>query len=346
MAESRPAPAKPRWISTVLQAVPILLSEILSVKKYYVFSGRGLHLVCVHARSESHIYRQENAPARRTTKAINSMNNQRTMKTSFLVNLLGMVSLISLLGCAENENRTQLVSSSEVPATEQVKTKPGGPSFLQQRVPGKVIKNGEIYFETSGITNTRKDIDRAVKFFSAWVAKDEEQTHEDKIEQVVIIRVKAEKFDSLVTMITRGIGRFEKKEITRNDVTEDYLDLELRLRIKREAETRYMKLLERAKTVTDVLAIEKQAEELRVEIESLQGKFNYLKDRIAFSTLRVGYYQHISGHSGFLSKTGKAFKGGAEYFVQFLIGLIYLWPFLLLVLGGTGIRVLRKRKKI
>jgi len=268
------------------------------------------------------------------------------MKTSFLVNLLGMVSLISLLGCAENENRTQLVSSSEVPATEQVKTKPGGPSFLQQRVPGKVIKNGEIYFETSGITNTRKDIDRAVKFFSAWVAKDEEQTHEDKIEQVVIIRVKAEKFDSLVTMITRGIGRFEKKEITRNDVTEDYLDLELRLRIKREAETRYMKLLERAKTVTDVLAIEKQAEELRVEIESLQGKFNYLKDRIAFSTLRVGYYQHISGHSGFLSKTGKAFKGGAEYFVQFLIGLIYLWPFLLLVLGGTGIRVLRKRKKI
>jgi type IV secretory pathway VirB6-like protein len=89
--------------------------------------------------------------------------------------------------------------------------------------------------------------------------------------------------------------------------------------------------LSRAATVEDILRIEKAIGELQMEIESAEGKMRYLKDRISLSTLTVTYYQEADSSFGFFSKLADGIKNGWDGFLWFIIGLSYLWVFILLI---------------
>ena len=105
-------------------------------------------------------------------------------------------------------------------------------------------------------------------------------------------------------------------------------------------------LLTQAKTVQEILSIEKQIGELRTEIESIEGRLKYLQNRISYSTLTVTFYQEISTPVGFSSKFKEGLKNGWNGFVWFLVGLINIWPFLLVLLVIFGLIIYRKKRKI
>ncbi|MBN1255954.1 MAG: DUF4349 domain-containing protein [Deltaproteobacteria bacterium] len=247
--------------------------------------------------------------------------------------------LLVILGCSADHGEKALVPTlsgeSETPAAQE-----------QLPVDKKLIKEGEIYFETSNLAKTRAQIDEAIKRRNAYISREDEETYRDSITQTVVIRVPAEHFDDLVADISRGIKKFDRKSIETTDVTEEYLDIELRIKIKKETEDRYRQLLTQAKTVKDILAIEEQIGKLRTEIESIEGRLKYLQDRISYSTVTVTFYEKISTPIGFSSQFNVGLQKGWKNFVWFVIGLIHIWPFILLAfLGFFGIRMYRKRRK-
>jgi len=113
----------------------------------------------------------------------------------------------------------------------------------------------------------------------------------------ITIRVPAEKFNAAVDALTK-LGPVASRDITAQDVTEQYTDLEIRLANARAALKRLQALLEKASNVKDVLAIEKELIRVRTEIERLQGRMNLLKNRIAYATITVSFRRaaHVSGH--------------------------------------------------
>ncbi|MDR2691715.1 MAG: DUF4349 domain-containing protein [Dysgonamonadaceae bacterium] len=116
------------------------------------------------------------------------------------------------------------------------------------------------------------------------------------------------KFELLLDRIAQNAKKLDSKNITVSDLTEEFIDIEARIKTKKELENRYKELLKQANKVEEIVAIEKEIGNLRTDIESIEGRLKYLKDKVSYSTLNVVFYERTSSPFGFNSKFDMQFK--------------------------------------
>ena len=100
------------------------------------------------------------------------------------------------------------------------------------------------------------------------------------------IRVQTTSLSKAVDEVA-GLGKVRSKSFKGEDVTEQYVDLEIRLENARKARDRYLELLKQAENVQAALLVEKELERLNGEIELLEGKTNKLKHLSDMATISV-----------------------------------------------------------
>lgn len=209
----------------------------------------------------------------------------------------------------------------------------------------KLTKNGMLRFETSDAKKTRESIVRAVTEVKGYVASENKDESEGRQTSTITLRVPADKFDALVDHIAAEAGKIDYKNIEVSDVTQEYIDLDARLKTKKDLEARYQELLKRANSVDEVLKVEAQIGSLRAEIESAEGQMRYLKNQVALSTLTVTFYEKTVA-AGFGYKFGRALRQGWDNLLWVVIGLTNLWAILLFVaIVWIVIRRIRRRRK-
>jgi Domain of unknown function (DUF4349) len=251
----------------------------------------------------------------------------------------GLLFLITLLGCAKNPE-----SASMKMADEEIVTPTAGQES-DEVVERKLIKEGQVEFETDNLSSTRKNIFEAVTKYKGYVSSDQEFKSPGRKSNTVIIRVPAENFDNLLKDATLGVEKFDSKEINVKDVTEVFLDVQARLKTKKELESRYLDLLKKAKNVIEILEIEKQIGQLRSEIESIEGRLKYLQNQVSFSTLTMTFYEDLPNQTQYGQKFKNGFINGWDNLILFFVLLINIWPFILIGLGlVVGIRIYRRKK--
>ena len=157
-------------------------------------------------------------------------------------------------------------------------------------------------------------------------------------------------FESLVAEISQGVYYFDTKEISSEDVTEQYIDIEARLKAKKELENRYLEILQKAQKVSEILEIERELSKIREEIESRQGQLNYLQSKVSMSRLHISFYKETANTgvtASYGSKMWNALKGGFNGMSSFFLGLLYIWPFIAISVIAFYIirKKIRKRKK-
>ncbi|WP_247234738.1 DUF4349 domain-containing protein [Telluribacter sp. SYSU D00476] len=211
----------------------------------------------------------------------------------------------------------------------QEEAMPASPAQGPRKIERKIIRNGRVWFETNDATRTRQLIEKSIRDYKGYISNEEVDKREDKVNYSLTVRVPATNFEAFFASISTSTSLFVSKSVDAKDVTEEYIDVEARLRTKKELESRYKVLLQRAGDVKEVLAIEKEMGTLRTEIESIEGRFRYLNDRIAFSTVQIEYYVVTGQSLAFLSQVGSAFGEGWNNLLTFLLSLISVWPFVL-----------------
>ncbi len=95
-------------------------------------------------------------------------------------------------------------------------------------------------------------------------------------------------FDTLESI--KRLGKVWSENAGSEDVTEQFIDLEARLRSALREEQSLLSLLERADTVSNILTIERELARVRSEIERLQGQINYLSRRVDLATISVALF--------------------------------------------------------
>ena len=211
----------------------------------------------------------------------------------------------------------------------------------------KLIKNGRLGFQTDDLTSTHQRVLELAKKFNAYIASDETVKSREQVVHNITIRVPAKDFDELVGKIGEGIKEFDYKDISVRDVTAEFLDVEARIKTKKELENRYIAILQKANTVATMLEVEEKLGEVRGEIESIQGRLKYLKNQVAYSTLEVSFYKEFPYEGdGFGRRIANSFGQGWQGFLFFIVGLVNIWPFLILIAVVIWFfRSYRKRKK-
>lgn len=250
-------------------------------------------------------------------------------------------------GCDSREP-SNFQSAVEPSSVRQVTNAPPNPKNQLEVVERKLIRNGEITFETSDIKKTKAAIDAICKELNAYVSNETQYNYDAELRNNQVIRVSADKFDLLIQKIEAEAKSVKSKNVNTQDVTEEFIDVEARLKTKKELEARYREILKQAKTVEEIVSIENQIASVRSEIESMEGRLKYLTSQVAYSTLNLSYYEIIGTDFGFGSKLGNALGSGWDGFLEFVIGLISLWPFLILITLLIWLVVRwrkRKRKK-
>jgi Domain of unknown function (DUF4349) len=267
------------------------------------------------------------------------------MKISILISLI-----LAAGGCGGGNSSSTSVESASAPAMEKTAmmdvpaTEQSEPSATVER---KLIKTGQLNFETSDLANTRNSIESICKRYKAYIASENLTAYGDRQQHTLEIRVPANGYDSLTLTIEALALKVENKSTTVQDVTEEFIDVEARLKTKKELELRYLDLLKQAKKIEEMVAIEGQLANVRAEIESMEGRLKYLSNQVSYSTLNLSYYQVVTTDYGFFTKVTRGLGQGWKNLLDFIVILVNLWPFALIVAIVVWLakRIKRSRNK-
>lgn len=87
----------------------------------------------------------------------------------------------------------------------------------------------------------------------------------------------------------------------------------------------------------EVLQVQSEINGIQETIESAAGRVSFLTHQSAMSTIQLTFYQPSSGYKpvdanpSFFTRIANAFKTGAQWIGDILIGLVSLWPLLLII---------------
>lgn len=242
--------------------------------------------------------------------------------------IVGLLILALLMGCNNKESNARLVM--EDIAMEELEFKQKESNTVVDR---KLIKEGTISFETDNIAATRKNIFESIKKNKAYIASDNANNYSYKVSNTIVVRVPSENFDKLLKQTTAGVTYFDEKNINVQDVTDQFLDMSVRIKTKKELEKRYLELLKKANNVSEILKVEEQIGKLRADIESIEGRLNYLNNQVSFSTLTISFYKTSLKKDNYSDKFSDGFKNGWSNLVLFIIDIVTIWPFILLTIA-------------
>jgi hypothetical protein len=103
------------------------------------------------------------------------------------------------------------------------------------------------------------------------------------------IRVPADRLNEALAQIKRLAvsGEAESENVTGEDVTAQYTNLESQLRNLEAAEAQLQKIMEEAKRTEDVLNVFNQLTSIRGQIEQVQGQIKYYRESAAMSLISI-----------------------------------------------------------
>lgn len=172
-------------------------------------------------------------------------------------------------------------------------------------------------------------------------------SHEGK-EGYITVRVPESEYSSFLENVGE-LGEVTRESVSAQDVTEEYIDVSARLDNLERQEARLQEILNMTETVEDVLAVEKELERVRGEIESLTGRLNYLDDRIDFSTIniRVTEPRPITRSWGIRDAISESVNGFISMVNALIILVGYLLPLVIVLIffGGAGLLIRRRLRR-
>jgi hypothetical protein len=195
-----------------------------------------------------------------------------------------------------------------------------------------LIKTANINIDVENYDIARTQIDSLVKLYKGSVSSESLYNYDYQISNNIVIRVPSESLDKLVSDLLTIAQKVKYQQIESTDVTEEYIDINSRLKNQRAVERKFLSLLNRTDSIDEILQIESKLAEVRGQIESLEGRIKYLRNRVNLSTINLNVTQKIDfkytpeAMESFWERFKKSVDKGWKGFVAFLLFLIRLWP--------------------
>ena len=210
----------------------------------------------------------------------------------------------------------------------------------------KVIKNGSLSLFVKKAEEVADRIKGVAEKLSGFVS-------DSRIYEVsagiksgsITIRVPADKFDEAMREIKTFAVKVESENVNASDVTEQFIDLEARLKNLKAEEEQYIQIMKRAVTVEDTLNVAQRLSDVRGRIEQIEGQLQYLSRQVDMSTITVDLTAEedvevfgVRWRPLFVAK--QAFRNmltGLTRYVDAMIGFVFNIPLILLWLATFGI---------
>lgn len=228
------------------------------------------------------------------------MNHPRRLVATFL--LLMLIGSL-LAGCAQQKTASLpngggamgFLGREGAPETLSAAA-PVSDKGFQSNVPDVaqrlIIRNAEMEIVVDNPAQAADTIAKMAESLGGFVVSSKvyENTSENGVKLPygsVTVRVPAAKFQEAMGQIEALAVRVDRKDVTGQDVTEEYVDLQARLKNLEAARDELQRLMNDATNTEDVLAVYRELNRVQGEIEQTKGRIKYLKTSAAMSAISV-----------------------------------------------------------
>ena len=160
------------------------------------------------------------------------------------------------------------------------------------------------------------------------------------------IRVPAERFEETMSAL-EDLGKIAGEHVRGEDVSQEFVDLEARLRNATAQEEVLFRLYDRSQSIADTIRVQRELEDVQLEIERLRGRLRFLEDRTDLSTISVS----VTESGAIVAEAGpfeRAWDKARDTFVAVVSGAIvgagFLLPLLVFALVAYAVfRIVRPK---
>ncbi len=157
---------------------------------------------------------------------------------------------------------------------------------LQGLLDRKIIQSTSVDITVEEVGRNFQEIIRIAETAGGFVASSTFSNVDDQQIADITIRVPGDKYQDVLAQI-RGMGEVAQESSDANDVTEEYTDLQARLRTLQATEQRYFELLGEANEINEILQVQDRLDTVRGQIEQVQGRINLLDHLTDLATISV-----------------------------------------------------------
>lgn len=227
----------------------------------------------------------------------------------------------------------------------------------------KIIRNADLTIEVPSTTDTQQKIVSIAETHGGFVVtseakqRDSQEPAQRTLDIKLVVRIPENHFGAALDQIRALASNVPEAKITGQDVTEEFIDLEARIKTQTALEQQFLQIMKQAHKVEDALEVQRQIADVRTEIEKLEGRKHFLENRSSLSTITINIITPrpmvVVPTTGFRHSVSEAISDSIDvgaaillFFVRFAIVMI---PIGVLVLLPTGLLlryVIRRAKRI
>lgn len=225
----------------------------------------------------------------------------------------------------------------------------------------KIIRNADVTLEVTSTRDALVQVSSIVEANGGFVASSESKQRENTdpaqrtLDIKLVTRVPSHQFQTTFEAIKKLSGNAPEENINTQDVTEDFIDLEARIKTQKALELQFLEIMRQANKVVDALEVQRQIAEVRTDIEKLEGRKRFLENRSSLSTITVNLHTPrpviVISKTGFGQSLQEAVSDSVTlasdlvlFFIRFGIMMVPITIFVLLP-AALLIRYLMRRAK-
>lgn len=162
----------------------------------------------------------------------------------------------------------------------------GGALSLPSVLDRKMIMVATVNVTSDNIAGAFEDVANIAAGAGGFVSSSSFGHNGDRETASVTMRVPSERYQDALNRV-RKLGEVQNEQSSSNDVTEEYTDLQSRLRNLKATEEQYIGFLARATDIGQVLQVQDRLNQTRAEIEQVQGRINLVEHQTDLATITV-----------------------------------------------------------
>jgi len=245
-------------------------------------------------------------------------------KTAAAPELQGASSSVPLAPASKRKNIGQVLAekvSLGQSQTSQIDTAPSD---------RKIIRNADLSLESAAPEETQRRITSIAEANGGFIVESQQTSSDVKIGKRDIVtmnvRVPSQKFGDTLDQIRAVSEKIIFETVKGDDVTEEFIDIEARLKAKKALEQQFVEIMKKAYSIDDALNVQNQLAEVRGEIEKIEGRKRFLENQSSLSTIKIKLQTpeviFSASSKGFGDRLSQSFAVGLDFATNFVLGIV------------------------
>ncbi|OAB43744.1 DUF4349 domain-containing protein [Paenibacillus glacialis] len=189
---------------------------------------------------------------------------------------------------SEKDLQSVTTSTSAVPV-EQLKGFNG--ASTAEALNKKLIYTANLVMRVKNYATAQSEVRNLASLSGGYIVEFSEDQSTQEVGGTFVLKVPVNGFSSLLDNIEKIKHESLQQSIKGQDVSEEYVDLESRLKVKELMEKQYTEFMKKATKTDELVSFANELGKIQEDIELVKGRMRYINNNVSYSTVEIRLYQ-------------------------------------------------------